>query len=47
MKKEEKMKKHDSRVKTRKGQSRAKTTKFLKTHGWNKQKNERQQLDSI
>ena len=40
-------KKHDSRVKTRKGQSRAETIKFLKTYGWNKQKNEGQRPDSI
>ena len=48
MKKAKKKKKHDSRVKTRKGQSRAETTNFfLKTHGWNKQKNEGQRSDSI
>ena len=37
----EKKKKHDSRVKTRKGQSRAERRKFSKTYGQCEQKNEK------
>ena len=36
-----KKKKHDSRVKTQKGQSRAKMRKFSKTYGQSEQKNEK------
>ena len=38
---EKKEKKHDSRVKTRKGQSKAKMRKFSKTYGQREQKNEK------
>ena len=44
LKKKEKMnekKKHDSRVKTRKGQSRTKMRNFLEIYGQNEQKNEK------
>ena len=40
-KNEKKKKKHDSRVKTQKGQSRAKMRKFSKTYGQSEQKNEK------
>ena len=38
-------KKRDSRVKTRKGQSRAETRKFSKTHGQSNKKEERKGND--
>ena len=41
MSEKKKKKKHDSKVKTRKGQSRAKMRKFSKTYGQSEQKNEK------